>query len=219
MMEREIIVTSDGSHTIAIPAMGVTYHSVYGAIQESKHIFINAGFHAIYQPAIHILEAGFGTGLNALLTLAAAEGKNIHYTAIETHPLSAEEAAALNYCKRLDKPGLEKHFIQMHTCAWEQPVAISPFFTLHKINQPIQQFQPTLQFDLVYFDAFAPAAQPELWTEEIFRKMFICLGAHGRLLTYCSKGDVRRAMVSAGFTVKKLPGPPGKREILSAEKV
>ncbi|MCC6290392.1 MAG: tRNA (5-methylaminomethyl-2-thiouridine)(34)-methyltransferase MnmD [Chitinophagaceae bacterium] len=218
-MKREIIVTNDGSHTIAIPAMGVTYHSVHGAIQESKHIFIDAGFNAMHQSSINILEAGFGTGLNALLTLAAAEEKNIQYTAIETHSLSVEEATALNYCKRLDKPELEKFFIKMHTCAWEQPIAISPFFTLHKINQSLQQFQPIQQFNLVYFDAFAPAAQPELWTEEIFRKMFICLETHGRLLTYCSKGNVRRAMISAGFTVKKLPGPPGKREILSAIKV
>ncbi|MBN8788451.1 MAG: tRNA (5-methylaminomethyl-2-thiouridine)(34)-methyltransferase MnmD [Terrimonas sp.] len=218
-MKRKIIITKDGSHTIAIPEMDVTYHSVHGAIQESKHIFIQAGLLATHQSTINILEIGFGSGLNAILTFAEAGEKNIYYTAIEPYPLSVEEAAALNYCKQSGKPGLEKYFMQMHSCTWEQPVAVSPLFTLHKIKQPLQQFQSATRFHLVYFDPFAPAAQPELWTEEIFRKIFIYMSPQGRLLTYCSKGDVRRAMISAGFAVKKLPGPPGKREILSAEKV
>lgn len=220
-MKREIIITKDGSHTIFIPETGVTYHSVHGAIQESKHIFIDAGLRTIYQQNINILEIGFGTGLNAMLTFSEAETnkRNIYYSAIEAFPLSVEEAASLNYCSLISKPGSEKHFMQMHYCAWEKPVIISPFFTLYKIKQSLQDFQPAHLFDLIYFDAFAPAAQPELWTEEIFLKMFICLEQQGKLITYCSKGEVRRAMLSAGFKVRKLPGPRGKREILSAEKV
>lgn len=221
MMKRQIIVTKDGSHTISIPEMRVTYHSVHGAIQESEHIFINAGLKIVTDQSIDILEIGFGTGLNALLTLAEAEAakKHIHYTAIETHPLSANEASALNYCASMNRPGLNDHFTLLHACRWNEPVVITSFFTLHKIQQPLQQYEPGKKFSLVYFDAFAPDAQPELWTREIFDKMFICIKNKGILLTYCSKGDVRRGLLAAGFTVKKLPGPPGKREILCAEKV
>lgn len=220
-MKRQLIVTNDGSHTISIPAMQVTYHSMYGAIQESKHIFINAGFHNIPNQSLDILEIGFGAGLNAILTLIEAEAnkKTIHYTAIEKFPLTINEAAKLNYCEIMGRHDLKTHFSLLHSSNWNETVTISDFFTLHKINHPLQSYQPDKEFNLVYFDAFAPAVQPELWTQEIFQKIFICLKRKGIMLTYCSKGDVRRAMLASGFTVKKIPGPPGKREILCAEKV
>lgn len=219
MMKRELIITQDGSHTIRIPALNVTYHSTYGAIQESKHIYINAGFNAVPGNNIEILEIGFGTGLNALLTFTKAHTKNINYTSIEPYPLPLSETSMLNYCEILSSPGLKLCFDLLHSCKWEQPVTINNFFSLYKTKQTLQQFHSPNKFDLVYFDVFAPDIQPELWSLEIFQKIFICMKNNSRLVTYSCKGDVRRAMQAAGFMVKKMPGPPGKREFLRAEKV
>ena len=237
-MIRQIISTADGSHTVAIPEMGVTYHSHHGAVQESLHVFIEAGLywrlgltrqateagaHNGSEPAsgqtskqsLHIFEMGFGTGLNAYLTALAAQRLQcpIHYTAVEKFPLSAEEASGLNYAT--ENPEL---FHQLHDAPWEQPVAINPLFSLHKSNADLLAFSPNEPFDLIYFDAFAPTAQPELWTEAVFSKLFNQTNPGGVLVTYCSKGVVRRAMQAAGFTVNKIPGPPGKREMVRAEK-
>jgi tRNA U34 5-methylaminomethyl-2-thiouridine-forming methyltransferase MnmC len=218
---REIVVTKDGSHTIAIPEKGVMYHSVHGAIQESRHVFIKAGLAYVYdrleQSAISIFEMGFGTGLNAFLTaiFALENKKHIYYTAVETSPLSTEEVNVLNYAETL---GYAKFFQQLHQCSWNEDVALHEFFTLRKVKTDLAAFTTSRQFDLVYYDAFAPSAQPELWTKEIFEKLYTMLNTNGVLVTYCSKGDVRRAMLSADFIVKKLPGPPGKREMLRAER-
>lgn len=222
-MERTIITTRDGSHTIAIPEMNVTYHSHHGAIQESLHVFIHAGLHAVidhHLPVIHILEMGFGTGLNALLTLIEAErlGQNVHYSAIEQFPLPVSQAAGLNYCKQLNRQDLQPAFERLHQCEWEKDIPVTDHFTLKKSETNLIGLSIHQPVHVVYFDAFAPNAQPELWTKEVFENIITLMESGGLLVTYCSKGDVRRAMQGAGFKVEKLPGPPGKREMVRAVK-
>ena len=222
-MQRQPIITKDGSHTISIPELNVTYHSVHGAIQESLHVFINAGLQPVLNsPAtgsLSILEVGFGTGLNALLTAIEAEKteKSIYYVALEPFPLNNSVIHLLNYCELLDRQDLQENFIQLHQCEWNKSIAVTEQFLLHKSGKPLQQFEHAAKFDLVYFDAFAPSAQPELWTTDVFKKMIGLMHPGGILVTYCSKGDVRRAMQAAGFLVEKIPGPPGKREMVRAK--
>ena len=222
-MEKTIILTKDGSHTVSIPGLNVTYHSHHGAIQESMHVFINAGLALALEqqrPVTNVLEMGLGTGLNALLTLIEAErsGTHIHYTAIEKYPLAEREVQQLNYCARLNREDLVPVFEKIHTSEWGESIALSKHFTLEKIATDLTGFNPKHKrpYHLVYFDAFAPAAQPELWTKDIFEKLFQGLEPRGALVTYCSKSIVRAAMQSAGFKVEKLPGPPGKREMVRA---
>jgi len=221
-MQRQLIITKDGSHTISVPEMNVTYHSHHGAIQESMHVFINAGFdylvNTMKTPDIHIFEVGLGTGLNALLTLIEAEKlqQPVYYTAVEMYPIDEIELNSLNYMKQLNRSDLLPAFQWLHQCEWEKGVPISPFFTIHKLHQSLLNFTtPTLQ-NLVYFDSFAPAAQPEHWTKEVFEKLFSALLPGGILVTYCSKSIVRKAMQAAGFVVTKIPGPQGKREMVRA---
>lgn len=224
-MQRIPLLTKDGSHTISVPELNVTYHSVHGAIQESMHVFIEAGLHYYLsnktKDNISILEMGLGTGLNALLTMIEAEKLNlpVFYTALEAFPLDVATADSLNYCHLLNRNELKGDFIKLHECEWNKTVALSETVSLHKVNISLQNYEPSVKFDLVYYDAFAPAAQPELWTAEIFSKLFNLMAEGGVLVTYCSKGDVRRALQTAGFVVTKIPGPPGKREMLRAEKI
>jgi len=212
-------MSRDGSHTIEIPEMSVTYHSIHGAIQESMHVFIKEGLHyLINQPSnqpINILEMGFGTGLNAFLTAIKAETKNIkiQYTAIEQFPITTTQADKLNYVEHL---GHKEIFEKIHSAPWDEEIIITNNFKLKKENTNLLNHSTSQQFSLIYYDAFAPSAQPELWTKEVFEKLYSMLSPHGILVTYCSKGDVRRAMIAAGFNVKKLPGAPGKREMLRA---
>ena len=221
-MKREIFITGDGSHSISVPVLNVAYHSVYGAIQESLHVFINAGYYGssrLQRPDPYkIFEVGFGTGLNALLTLIEAERTktNIHYETVELYPLAEEEVNELNYCDHIHRPDLKNVFKQLHSCEWEKEVLITENFVFKKKNIDLENHLKTQQFNLIYFDAFAPNAQPELWTKEVFDKMYSMLLPGGMLVTYCSKGDVRRAMMAAGFEVEKLQGPPRKREMLRA---
>jgi len=223
-MERKVIITKDGSSTIEIPEMEVTYHSIHGAIQESKHVFIQAGLVDSevfeYIGVNHLLEIGFGTGLNALLTLMEADKhKNrIYYTAIEPLPLNENEIKQLNYCQQLDQPDYQKHFERMHDTAWEEMYEVTNYFRLTKTKNNLFNLPAEETFFLIYFDAFAPNAQPELWTKEVFSKLYSILIPGGILVTYCSKGEVRRTMQAAGFKIEKLPGPPGKREMLRATK-
>jgi tRNA U34 5-methylaminomethyl-2-thiouridine-forming methyltransferase MnmC len=223
-MQRCIQLTKDGSHTIAIPALAVTYHSVHGAIQESMHVFIEAGLNyyiSTYKPEnIAVLEMGFGTGLNVLLTSIALEKTNtsVYYVSVEKFPLTHQDAAALNFCQQLNRDDLQDDFMAMHTCEWDKSIPMYENLLLYKSSTDLTSFTHTTNFDIIYFDAFAPATQPALWTVEIFTKLFQLLNTNGILVTYCSKGDVRRALLAAGFKVKKIPGPPGKREMLRASK-
>lgn len=225
-MKRIIERTEDGSATLFVPELNEHYHSVKGARTESQHIFIDMGLKASTAIQPHILEIGFGTGLNALLTLETAEQEKrpVHYTGIELYPLSWEEVDILNYSNN-------PLFKELHTASWNKDVNITPCFTLHKIkgdvNRVISDKQLTVigeppanySFDLVYFDAFAPEKQPELWSEELFRNIYSCMNYNGILTTYCAKGVIRRLLQAVGFTVERLPGPPGgKREILRAGK-
>jgi tRNA U34 5-methylaminomethyl-2-thiouridine-forming methyltransferase MnmC len=222
--DRQLIITKDGSHTVSIPEMNVTYHSHHGAIQESLHVFINAGLKFVLDTVkaadIHIFEMGFGTGLNALLTMIGAERRQqpIHYTAIELFPLRQDEITALNYCGQLKRTDLEPVFQLLHQCEWGKDTGITPFFVFKKIEADLLNFSASQPFHLVYYDSFAPAAQPELWTTEVFENIYSMLLPGGILVTYCSKSIVRKAMQEGGFAVTKIPGPPGKREMVRAFK-
>jgi tRNA U34 5-methylaminomethyl-2-thiouridine-forming methyltransferase MnmC len=222
--DRQLMITKDGSHTLSIPEMNVTFHSHHGAIQESMHVFIEAGLKYFIEtmavPGMHIFEMGLGTGLNALLTLIEAEKRQqvVHYTAVELHPLQENEIASLNYCEQLKRTDIEPLFQLLHQCEWGKDISISPFFTLNKIQVNLIDFSTYQPFNLVYYDAFAPAAQPGLWTKEVFEKLFSTLSPGGILVTYCSKSVVRKAMQAAGFVVTKIPGPHGKREMVRANR-
>ena len=223
-MERDIILTEDGSHTIANKSLNATYHSIFGAISESKHVYIEAGLNFFIKQknpgSLSIFEMGFGTGLNSLLSLIEAENQDIKisYTAIEPYPVSVQQAMLLNYPENLGSPDLEKPFQLLHSSAFNEIVSVSDHFNFKKIDQSITHYQTRDVLDIIFYDAFAPAAQPELWTQEIFYKMFEMLNPGGILTTYCSKGSVRRAMQSAGFQVERIPGPKRKREILRARR-
>jgi tRNA U34 5-methylaminomethyl-2-thiouridine-forming methyltransferase MnmC len=222
MKEREVMITADGSVTIAIPELNVTYHSKHGAIQESMHVFIEAGLRPLLhkQETIAIFEMGFGTGLNALLTLVEAtkHQQKINYHTVEAFPLEKEMVAQLNYCEQLQQPELNPLFNELHASPWNEPIHLSPWFTFQKNHTTLFNLSTFQPVNLIYYDAFAPNAQPELWTAEAFTQLFNMLTAEGILVTYCSKGDVRRAMQAAGFLIEKIPGPPGKREMVRATK-
>ncbi len=220
-MERKIITTADGSHSLFIPSMDENYHSVHGAIGESMHVFIKAGLQQCKQRHIRILEIGFGTGLNALLTLNETSENNIsiHYTGIEKYPLTKEEYSELNYPDILGEE-YKDSFLKMHTCEWEKDIEIKENFILRKVKADLtlHEFIEGNKFDLVYFDAFAPNKQPDLWNIGIYKKIYNNCSEGAILVTYCAKGIVRRELVSAGFTAERLPGPPGKFEMLRAIK-
>jgi len=219
----KLIITGDRSHTIFVPELDEHYHSTYGAIRESRHVFIEAGFMHVAPglEKINLLEVGFGTGLNALLTQIEAEtsGKRVVYTAIEACPLEREIWEQLNYPQRLCSIDYTGIFEKIHLAGWGKTEEISNFFSIHKIHARLQDYSPEPDhFDLVYFDAFSPGVQPELWTREIFIKLFKSMKPGAVLTTYSVKGDVTRALQAAGFNVEKIPGPPGKRQITKARK-
>lgn len=220
----ELFETQDGSHSLLSQTYGVSYHSKYGAIQESMHVFIQAGLYPLLlaRKELSILEMGFGAGLNALLTLHETQQQGFRvgrYETIEASPISPEQAAALNYPTQLsDDPTLADSFRYMHNCPWEEEVAITPLFTLAKRHAQLQDqsFEPL--FDLVFYDAFAPGAQPELWTLDALSIVCAALKPGGILVTYCAKGEVKRHFKALGLKVESLPGPPGKREMIRAVK-
>ena len=219
-MKREIITTADGSKTIQIKEWQEQYHSKHGAIQEAYHVFIRSGLDLFKNRDLSILEIGFGTGLNALITLLEHEklGLTIYYTGIEAYPVSREELDQLNYLEALDAIAHKGDFQQMHKSGWGEDVEIKTNFKLRKEQKDFKDISSSQLYDLVYFDAFGARVQPELWTVEIFQIMFEALKPQGYLVTYAAKGSVRRAMLSVGFLVERLPGPPGKREMLRARK-
>ncbi|WP_120186324.1 tRNA (5-methylaminomethyl-2-thiouridine)(34)-methyltransferase MnmD [Tenacibaculum lutimaris] len=217
-MKREIIITSDGSTTIHLPEWNEQYHSKHGAIQEAYHVFIRNGLKYVDQEKISILEIGFGTGLNCFITLLEAR-KDIDYVGVEAYPVAKEEVEKLNYVVELEAEEKQELFNKIHEVSWEAKHAITNNFSLTKRKQFFSEITDENQFDLIYFDAFGARVQPDLWTEDIFRIMFSALKAEGVLVTYSAKGSVRRAMQAVGFDVERLPGPPGKREMLRATKV
>ncbi|OBQ56469.1 tRNA (5-methylaminomethyl-2-thiouridine)(34)-methyltransferase MnmD [Tamlana sp. s12] len=228
-MKREIIITSDGSSTIHIPEWNEQYHSKHGAIQEAYHVFIKHGLEYVLDKSltstkgekISILEIGFGTGLNTLITLIEAEKKQvqIEYCGVEAYPISDEEVNHLNYVSELHIEEKSGVFEAIHNSSWEVKHEINEGFSLTKQKKFFKDITDSNLYDLIYFDAFGARVQPELWTEAIFSIMFKALKEGGVLVTYAAKGSVRRAMQAVGFTVTKLPGPPGKREMLRGEKV
>ena len=222
-MKREFLITGDGSVTIHIPEWNEQYHSKHGAIAEAVHVFISAGLtHWMSEndsKEVSILEIGFGTGLNAFLTSLESSKKDlqINYSGIEAYPISEEEIAHLNYAAMLDAS--EETFLKLHQVSWESASQINRNFTLTKRKQFISEIKDSDGYNIIFFDAFGARVQPELWTEAVFKLMFDALKPKGVLVTYSAKGSVRRAMLAVGFVVERLPGPPGKREMLRATKV
>lgn len=228
ILKREIIQTNDGSTTIHLPEWNESYHSKHGAIQEAYHVFIKNGL-SLFEGSGHlqtgeaksvsILEIGFGTGLNCFITFLEAKKKNqiIDYVGAEAYPVLFEEAMQMNYPKQIDA-GQINIFETIHNCDWEKENQISTNFTLTKRKQFFQDIDDEDRFDLIYFDAFGFRVQPELWSDQIFSKMYKALKPNGILVTYACRTSIKNAMLSAGFSVKKLPGAPGKREMLRADK-
>ncbi len=211
-MDTIIKLTSDGSHTLYVPEMDEHYHSHFGAVTESGHIFINAGLGSIEGDSITILEVGFGTGLNALLTAiyASEHRKKVIYTSLEKYPLDASIISKLNYGVLTGDGGMEL-FSSIHAAPWDAPYSINEWFTLHKTVSDLTGDQPEGLFDLVFFDAFGPDKQPEMWSMEAMRKIAAVMHAGSVFITYSAKGSLKRMLRTLGMEVTLLPGPPGKR--------
>ncbi len=220
-MKREVFITADGSTSIHLPEINEQYHSKHGAIQEAYHVFIKHGLDAFLDKSnIAILEIGFGTGLNCFITYLESVKRNliINYVGIEAYPVNTEEIKLMNYCRTLKAENETIIFTKIHAVDWETNQTIHTNFTLFKRKQFFEKIEDKNKYHLIYFDAFGARVQPELWTEVIFKKMFEALQPNGILVTYSAKGSVRRAMQVVGFTVERLPGPVGKREMLRAVK-
>ncbi|TGV03025.1 tRNA (5-methylaminomethyl-2-thiouridine)(34)-methyltransferase MnmD [Flavivirga rizhaonensis] len=225
-MKREVVITADGSSTIHLPDWDEQYHSKHGAIQEAYHVFIKHGLLHFYNveqsknlnKRATILEIGFGTGLNAFITLLEAEklNININYFGVEGYPVLMDEIDQLNYPIELNAQNKAFLFKQLHKATWEKKYIVSENFSIEKQNRFFSEIAEKNMYNIIYFDAFGARVQPELWTESIFLKMYNALKVGGVLVTYSAKGSVRRAMKSVGFVVERLPGPPGKREMLRA---
>lgn len=216
----QIEQTADGSNTLFVPELNEHYHSVKGALTESEHIFIRTGLQHCPLDSVNVLEIGFGTGLNAFLTLLEAEktGRHILYTTLERYPLDRQTVEQLHY-PELIAPDKADLFFALHRATWDTPQTITPQFTLLKIETDFTQFLFKYRYNVVYFDAFAPEKQPEMWNKKLFDYLYNVIYPGGILTTYCAKGAVRRMLQEAGFNVERLPGPPGgKREILRATK-
>lgn len=218
----EIFITTDGSHSVKLKNSAITFHSTHGALQESQHIFINAGLQFFMEKypekrKIKIFEVGFGSGLNALLSAICASkySTDIAYHTIDLHPLQSHIYSKLNYAIILQQQVLYNNIMKAR---WDTIVPITPLFTINKIHKDLLHLQLNKEFDIVYFDAFASDDQPELWTNAVFTAMYHALNHNGILVTYCSKSLVQKSLKQAGFIIEKLPGPRGKREILRATK-
>ena len=219
----EIIETRDGSHSLYNPVLDETYHSHHGALQESQYVFIRMGLDAWLeqQPAaesLRVLEVGFGTGLNALLALQWAQQKAIklHFTTLEPYPISIQIAQQLNY-PRLTKD--EQDFMRLHQAPWEEDVLLYPYFILHKKQQKLEDVAlPEGQYDVIFFDAFAPSKQPELWDKALLKKTASTMAPAAILTTYCAKGQLKRDLRDVGLLVETLPGAPGKKEMVRGRK-
>ncbi len=212
--------TADGSSTLHSAKFGSHYHSINGAITESQHIFIEAGFKSMDVNKISILEVGFGTGLNAALTAQIAYLKRIqvNYHSLELYPLSDDEYQLLNYSTILPDD-TARQWEAICKSEWDKTVKISEYFSIEKINADFTSWIPKSTYHLVYFDAFAPNDQPEMWAQDQFEKIYRAMHVGGTLVTYSVKGIVKNALIQSGFTIERLPGPPGKLHILRAKKI
>jgi tRNA U34 5-methylaminomethyl-2-thiouridine-forming methyltransferase MnmC len=220
-LKREIIQTLDGSTTIHLQEWDECYHSKHGAIQEAQHVFIKNGLSLFENKHVSILEIGFGTGLNAFITFLEAKKLNqtIDYVGVEAYPISAEEVLSMNYVEELNATDESAIFKTMHESNWEEKISLNKDFSLTKRKQFFEAIDDIEKFDLIYFDAFGYRVQPELWSTEIFQKMYNALKPNSVLVTYAARGVVKRSMIEVGFTVEKLAGPPGKREMFRARKM
>jgi tRNA U34 5-methylaminomethyl-2-thiouridine-forming methyltransferase MnmC len=220
-MKIEIKVTQDGSSTLYLNGLDEHYHSTFGAVQESLHVFVGAGLGAVTAKEVTVLEVGFGTGLNCLLTMIAGQEsrRQIHYFALEKYPLSMQVVNLLDYSGFCPESGSQL-FSLLHTAPWNRDTTMNAQFVLHKIEKDLLEIVPAELplADLVYFDAFSPEKQPEMWQVAIFEMLYERMKTDGVLVTYCAKGVVRRTLQSVGFQVERIPGPPGKREMLRARK-
>ena len=222
-MNRQLLITKDGSHTLYAPELQDHYHSTFGAVQESTHIYIERAFRAcrLDKDKVNVLEIGLGTGLNAFLTWQESLKQEIYleYHALEPYPLNISIAEQLNYIDFVQAEGAKAAFYKMHKAEWGTSIDVSKYMTLVKRDLKVQDARLELEyFDVVYFDAFGPEAQPELWTEKVFRKIFDSMVPGAVMCTFSSKGDVKRAIKSAGFNLELIDGPPGKRTITRAWK-
>ena len=219
-MHRDIIHTEDGSHTLYVPELDEHFHSTHGAVQESNHVFIKNGLLKCAKSEIVIFEVGFGTGLNALLTLIHKGNRKVHYISIEKYPLNEKEYIQLNYCDFLE-PEWNEVFQKLHRSEWGKTIEINPDFKLTKLNADLKSIELSglPLFDLIYFDAFAPSKQPDMWEYSIMQKIAEHSAMQSVFTTYCAKGEVRRTLIKSGFTMQRLEGPPGKKEMLYGEKV
>ena len=219
-MKRKIIQTLDGSTTIQLQEWDECYHSKFGAIQEAQHVFIKNGLSLFENSTISILEIGFGTGLNAFITFLESKKINqiIDYIGVEAYPVALDEVRLMNYIPELNAENESAIFEKMHECNWEEPIILREDFLFTKRKQFFADIDDFEKFDLIYFDAFGYRVQPELWSLEIFTKMYTSLKSGGILVTYACRGPIKRAMIEAGFQIEKLTGPPGKREMLRGRK-
>ncbi|MFM7024275.1 MAG: tRNA (5-methylaminomethyl-2-thiouridine)(34)-methyltransferase MnmD [Flavobacteriales bacterium] len=215
-MKPSLIITNDGSHSLRVEELNETYHSIHGALQEARHVFLKEGFYQT-EEEVSILEIGFGTGLNAFITMLEAHKtvRKVNYTGIEKFPVSTDMIQALNYGQLLGEP---EWFDELHLLNWEMAVPVSDYFTLTKLQGDIATIDFAPAFHIIYFDAFAPDKQPEMWSKKVFAKMHEALLPGGILVTYCAKGQVKRDLKEVGFQVESVPGPPGKREMIRARK-
>jgi tRNA U34 5-methylaminomethyl-2-thiouridine-forming methyltransferase MnmC len=219
-LKKEIILTKDGSSSIFLPELNETYHSKFGAIQEAKHVFIKSGLSLLKDKSVSILEIGFGTGLNAFITFLEAikSIQNINYVGVEAFPVEFDIIEKLNYVSELEALEYQSVFNEIHQSNWDVENKITSYFNLTKRNQKFEDISDSEKYNLIYFDAFGFDVQPELWSEEIFKRMYDALLPGGILVTYACRTSIKKAMLNTGFRVEKLPGAPGKREMLRAIK-
>ena len=220
IMDIKIILSKDGSHTLYREDIDETYHSRHGAIQEAQHVFIDMGLKEVEKSKkqINILEVGFGTGLNALLTCLNCKSK-INYIGLEAIPLKNNVLNGLNYDTTVIGGNPQEIFKSIHNAPWETQYPITSLFSIQKVEKEIQKFEITQPIDVVYYDAFGPNSQAEMWDISIFEKLYKAMSSSGVFVTYCAKGQVRRDLISVGFEIERLEGPPGKREMLRGIKL
>lgn len=222
MNRSSIFETSDGSHSLYSEQYEVSYHSKYGALTETRHVFIEAGlqYRAVDKQRLNVLGIGFGSGLNAFITMLEArrQGLHINYEAIEAYPLQEAQWKQLNYAAHVEDQDAALLFSKLHELPWHERHEVVEHFHFTKRKKAIEELQYMPTFDVIYFDAFAPNAQPELWGADVMQRMHDALLPGGALVTYCAKGAVKRTLRGVGFEVEALPGPPGKREMTRAVK-